>query len=562
MILSAASERTPAKDSLSRSFAVPAIVACFLVSFLAIAILTDRHVSPYDEGHILTGAMQVAAGHIPHRDFYANYGPGQFYALAGLFDVFGQTVLVERLYDAAVKAAIVCLVYVLSLGLMGRVFATVAAGFCLLFVSLLGYAVYPIWTCLFFSLLAVLPLFAIFEGRYSRLGLFSSGLYAGAVVLFRYDMGILAVLALTFALGLYGVVKGEGRPGAVVGRMAALLLPFWCGAALVIVPLLAAYLMKGVMSDFIFQVFRFPATHYVHARSLPFPPIWRSGSTIVYFPPLTIVAYIALVSVEYRYADILKSAGATEWIAFVIAVFAAGLYFKGFVRVSPIHMAPSIIFSLILLGFTARRVLLERQLAMPPALAVLVLAPVVCAAAHGFYAIRMLRSLALENFSEFTRLARWDMRQAALPDSTGPCDPRTALDRAQCFIVTDAERQAVQFVMSNSTPGQPIFIANGTNDKTFANNNAFYFLAGRQPSSKWSLFDVGLQSSEAFQDIIVEELERKKPPIIVIDTEFDNIEEPNNSAKHSGVNILDDYIHQHYAPMAEMDPYTIMRPQR
>jgi hypothetical protein len=41
--------------------------------------------------------------------------------------------------------------------------------------------------------------------------------------------------------------------------------------------------------------------------------------------PLTIVAYIALVSAEYRYAGILKSAGATKWIAFVIAVFAASL---------------------------------------------------------------------------------------------------------------------------------------------------------------------------------------------------------------------------------------------
>src|ERR1700722_18648711 len=165
MTLSAAPARTPAQDSLSRSLAMPAIVACFLLSFLAIAILTDRHVIPYDEGLILTGAMQVAAGHIPHRDFYAVYGPGQFYALAALFDVFGQTLLVERLYDAAVKAGIVCLVYVVSLRLMGRVFATVVAGFCLLLVSQIGYSVYPIWTCLFFSLLAVLPLFAIFEGH-------------------------------------------------------------------------------------------------------------------------------------------------------------------------------------------------------------------------------------------------------------------------------------------------------------------------------------------------------------------------------------------------------------
>jgi hypothetical protein len=538
---------------------MPAIVACFLISFLTIAILTDRHVKPYDEGLILTGAMQVAAGHIPHRDFYAAYGPAQFFALAGLFDVFGQTLIVERLYDAAVKAGIVCLVYVVSLRLMGRVFAIVVAGFCLLLVSQLGFAVYPIWTCLFFSLLAVLPLFAIFEGHHSTLALFLSGLCAGAVVLFRYDMGILAVLALSFALALYGFANASGRLGGVVGRMAALLLPLWCGAALVIVPLLAAYLVNGVMSDFIFQIFRFPATHYVHTRSLPFPPIYRSKSSVVYFPPLTIVPYIMLALVEYRYADILKSAGATKWIAFVIAVFAAGLYFKGFVRVSPLHMAPSIIFSLILLGFTARRVLIGRQLAMRPALVVLVLAPVVCAAAYGFYAIRMTRSVALENLLESARLARRSMQRTASPESTGPCDPKIALDRAQCFIVTDAERQAVRFVMSNSKPGQPIFVANGKNDKTFANDNAFYFLAGRQPGSKWSLFDVGLQSSEAFQDIIIEELEQKRPRIIVIDTEFDSVEEPNDSAKHSGVNILDDYIHQHYKEAARFDPYIILQ---
>jgi hypothetical protein len=104
-------------------------------------------------------------------------------------------------------------------------------------------------------------LFAIFEGHHSTLALFLSGLCAGAVVLFRYDMGILAVLALSFALALYGFANASGRLGGVVGRMAALLLPLWCGAALVIVPLLAAYLVNGVMSDFIFQIFRFPATH-------------------------------------------------------------------------------------------------------------------------------------------------------------------------------------------------------------------------------------------------------------------------------------------------------------
>src|ERR1700722_13648015 len=147
MTASAAPARTLAQDSRSRLLSASGIIVSFLISLLSIAILTDRHIISYDEGLILTGAMRVASGTVPHRDFYTNYGPGQFYVLASVFWAFGPTVLVERLYDAAVKAGIVCLVYVVSLRLMGGVFAAVVAGFCLLLLGKLYFPVYPIWIC-------------------------------------------------------------------------------------------------------------------------------------------------------------------------------------------------------------------------------------------------------------------------------------------------------------------------------------------------------------------------------------------------------------------------------
>ncbi len=157
---------------------------------------------------------------------------------------------------------------------------------------------------------------------------------------------------------------------AVVGRIAALLLPFWCGAAVVILPLLAAYILNGLMNDFAFQIIRFPAAHYVEMRSLPFPPIWRADSSIVYLPPLAIIAYITIELAHYSYGDISKGTDARKWIEFVIAGFVAGLYFKGFVRVSLIHMAPSFILSFVVLGFATERFLMGRHLLARPALAV------------------------------------------------------------------------------------------------------------------------------------------------------------------------------------------------
>ena len=89
----------------------------------------------------------------------------------------------------------------------------VVAAVCVLLVGELGYAAYPIWPSLFLSLLAVLPLFVIFSGRYSTFRLIASGLSAGAVGVFRYDMGILAISIVSLALLFYGFAKGTGLAG-------------------------------------------------------------------------------------------------------------------------------------------------------------------------------------------------------------------------------------------------------------------------------------------------------------------------------------------------------------
>ncbi len=43
----------------------------------------------YDEGLSLYGALRVFHGRLPYRDFWTNYGPGEFYLLAGCFRFFG-----------------------------------------------------------------------------------------------------------------------------------------------------------------------------------------------------------------------------------------------------------------------------------------------------------------------------------------------------------------------------------------------------------------------------------------------------------------------------------------
>src|SRR5215472_7264315 len=169
-----------------RSVSRPAVTAVlvFAVSFLGLALTMQPEVNSYDEGMIITGAMRVAGGAVPHRDFYTEYGPGQFYVLAGLFDLFGQTVLVERLYDLVVKAGIISFVFLLASDLMRPPYAALAAAFCIFWAAVAQSPVYPIWPSLLLILASVWIVLPVFYGSYSAVRLFNAGLCAGGVVLF------------------------------------------------------------------------------------------------------------------------------------------------------------------------------------------------------------------------------------------------------------------------------------------------------------------------------------------------------------------------------------------
>ncbi|MBC8022877.1 MAG: hypothetical protein H7Y14_07145, partial [Burkholderiales bacterium] len=130
------------------------LLLVFIVAALAMALGMDRNLGVYDEGVILTGAMRVAAGDVPHGDFYANYGPGQFYVVAALFKLFGQYAIAERAYDTLVRAGIVAMCYGIAAGVAHRRIALAAAAAVFLWLYGLGYYGYPMLPVTLLSLAA------------------------------------------------------------------------------------------------------------------------------------------------------------------------------------------------------------------------------------------------------------------------------------------------------------------------------------------------------------------------------------------------------------------------
>jgi hypothetical protein len=558
-------------ESTSFEWATGLILFVAVFVFLAFAML--RIINPYDEGIILTGASRVLAGALPHRDFYANYGPGQFLAVAVVFKLFGSSVLAERILDLVIKAGVACIVCGMSLGLMGRIAAMIVTGISVIWLAALGEHGYPVWASMLLTLLAARAIFPALEGRYSAAFLAASGICVGLIVLFRYDVGFLVCVSLSSILAAFGLIENR-HEGTLLAKLMRLLLPFWIGIGLIFVPLAAGYAVAGVVSDFVFQVIQFPSKYYVNTRSLPFPRgIYRSGwdgivqirlmDLIVYLPLLTVL--LAMASVAFARDRVAEISGALivrawTWKVVLLAALALTLFFKGIVRASALHMALSIIPAFVVLGATACRSLLEPvvrwQQRVTQMLVVVALGLTSIASLHaaGTAFRRISQNVRAVLTGELFAADRGQGHSAE-----GSCRQRDDLERARCFAISDAEAQTIHFIRQNTAANEAIFAGLGRHDKILVNNAAFYFLADRPPATKWYHFDPGLQTSRVIQEEIVAELEARAVRYVVTTSEWDNINEPNESAISSNVLLLDEYIRNNYDQIKALQPFKIFK---
>ena len=328
-------------------------------AFLLLAIQRDLNV--YDEGLVLVGAMRVADGEIPHRDFFTLYGPAQYYVLASLFKLFSPSVLSERLWDTLVRALVATFVFLIVEKCGGRreaIFAYAASIIWLGFFASYGFPVFP---ALLFALISVFCLLHVFQGERRALMLLASGATVGLVTLFRYDIGFVTFVTETSVVGAYVLTqKNTIREKFVV--LTHMLLPYSLGFAAVFLPVAVGYLIYAPLADFMFDIVSYSIRIYVRMRSLPFPT-WRElvelPDRIAIYLPIGVWAatlVILLHGKASRPTEPLEhtKASSTRWMTILFGALSMGFYLKGLVRVSVIHMALSIIPALACLAIVAK----------------------------------------------------------------------------------------------------------------------------------------------------------------------------------------------------------------
>jgi hypothetical protein len=505
-------------------------ISIFFACALFFAVGMDREIGPYDEGLILTGAMRVMAGEVPHRDFYANYGPAQFEIMGSLFRVFGQSVLVERAYDLMIRSLIVAITYQLLARYCRRWIALSFSALCALWMFSLENYGYPIFPIILLSLIGSALVVSVLRGASSKWRMFAAGAAAGLTALFRYDLGFFVLVAHMGAICGWLLLQSRDRQKQI--RLGAdMFLHYILGTSLVFLPVAISYLAVASLAPFVHDIFTYPVHYYSRMRALPFPGIavclQTADASVVYLPVVIccVVSYILTA----RKPWFAKTDGKNSFLC-VLGLLAAICFLKGVVRVSPIHMVLSFIPALMILAVLIEIAFQQKKIARKMPVAIISCWAVVAT----FSAVRReIRTLRVNHSSVLHIIVGRHWQPEAVP-RTAPF--RLGHDRAD----------AVRFIMQVTKPDEYIFVGLNRTDKIFVNDNIIYFAAGRLPATHWHHFDPGLQTRADIQVAMVAELEAKAVSCVVLTSEWDNVNEPNESAKSSGVHILNDYIYEHY----------------
>jgi hypothetical protein len=539
------------REALGGSFVQ--LVVVFLIAYLLLFCGMSRRPGMYDEGIVLTGAMRVAAGQIPHRDFYFIYGPAEIYILAGLFKVFGPSLLVERLFDLLIKALLVTSVYGIVASYCRKsiaVFVSVVTVMWLFGLNEFGLAITPVSL---FNVVGSALLLPVFTGRVSTRRMLAAGAVSGAASLFRYDTGIalLGIHVCVVAIAVY--LRSNGTANRL-RTFASIFWPYLLAFALLTVMPALYYFSVAPLALLFHDIILFPGKYYARARNLPFPPLSVRGlENLGIYLPIAIagISFYGLVKLGFRAGG---NNPRKEWRGFLITfgLLLGAMYAKGLVRVAVVQMYLAIIPSLLLIA-----VLFQHRSAFSRPVRVAISWLLWLSAVPATWSA--LHEVRLEYLQQSSLVS---LTQNTPAERTAWCKMTNPLTEGYCFLPEDDRMRAIAFISSHTQPGQTLYAGLSHHDRVVANDNLIYFATQRLPATHWSHFDPDLQNRYDIQTQMVSELEEKAPPYIVLDSEFELSREPNDSAKSSGVTLLDDYIHNKYQPSETFGTMSIWQRRR
>jgi hypothetical protein len=518
---------------------LPSVVGWVLVALGMWSTLRGlgRPLGPYDEGILLTDAYLVSLGQVPYRDFYSNYPPGAYLAIAALWKVFGVSVGVERALGILAHLG-VAFGTGWVVGLMrGTRFSAATAGVVLVWLGWLGAPAYAWLLALACAVLAC-GLAMRASATPSRGAWIAAGSALGAVGCFRHDLFVYFVaglLALAAARALvtrrFAVTPSERSALGWITLGAAVPL------ALVWLPMLALAGLGTVIADLYFT----QVQHVMPARVLPMPELMRPAT----LPPLPF-QLPAFIARGYEGAVALTLAGPA--FALVAVALTKRLALRG-------TRGPLLILAL------SVAVLPQMIGRSDPYHAFLTTAP----------ALLLLCAL-LESLGRGPGIARAIVvagtvavlgipvsMQLEIPDAAEPAAWQQEYPRYGSVPEPEGARETVlAFVTANTSSGEPIYVGLADHSRVFVNEMDLYYLAERPGATRIMQFDPNVVNREDVQRQMAAEIESSTTQVAILSSRYSDQVEPNES-NNRGSSFLDEYLRSEFEVVAHAGPYQLLR---
>jgi hypothetical protein len=474
------------QTSQIKSVRLPDLLCAALLLAFALAIAYPRWRAGTDwrdEGLLAYGAVRVMHGEVPQRDFVSVQPPLSFYTAAGIFKLYGTSLVSLRGFGLSIFLLLPLLIYGIGRNFMDPLLSFAAAApACILGLPYCNFVPLAVWQGIAASLAAVfffLP--AVLSTR--QWLAFPAGMLSAISLFLRHDQAgytMVSIVALTIALAL---ARGDSISRTRLKRA----LPLWlAGIVIVLIPAILIWWRIGALPEMFRQLILFPFTTYRKTSSLPFPrlTVWRSvweTAVVLLFYLTPFVQAIALLCLVRSVISRRFSRG--EALLTFLVIWSALFYLQVIIRSDFTHLAITLppFFLLMTFGWSIVRKKIaghrKLELALSAVVAILV--------------------------ASFL----WILHSFALPDVTR-ANEQLALERGgvrieQAHVIADF----VQHLQASVPPDRSILV--------LPYQPMFYFLCERRNPTRWNYLWPGDQTAQDHQRLI-EEAERDPPAIVLL----------------------------------------------
>jgi hypothetical protein len=492
----------------------------FIITSIYYFPITNYNLGPYNEAVILVGAERILEGQIPYKDFFTIYPPGQVYAVAGLFKLFGTSVIVERIYDIIIRSLLSMLVFLIIRFLSSNKIALVGWAMSLIWLGHSGFPAYPVYPSILFSYISVyLLLLHMKEQRY-----FYHILSAVAIVfatLFRHDLGGYTAIVITFVLLLRRITGAQKTWTPLVSYISSGIM-----AGL---PVLIYFFLISDIELMINELILFPANVFPDHLELPYPPLSRYNLPFFVFPSVLMTGVITSLILIKRKKDNTKAYG-------VLLISFVGILFFNQVRVRSdiIHLLPVALTAILLapiLLYTFSRSQSTWQNRVVYVLFVII------------FGITL--SKPISDSKRIISRSKGYVISAVNPE----------IERAKYLNIHPDLKSTALYVKKNTSEDEHIYVGVKNHDKVLFNFPIIYFLSERNCATKYHEFNSGLINTLSVQEEIVNELRTKSVRMVVLAPGWHY--EPNLSSIDTQINLLDDFIATNYKLIKAFGIYEI-----